>query len=289
MKFCCYICNKSFNLEKDIFNHLRKEEKIYIPEPKERKMYKNSYEINILDINLKFLKYSDDEHKDFVVRTMYKYNYYEPLISIIFLKILNKNDIFFDIGGNIGYYSLLSSKKCKIVHSFEPLEQNYLKFEKNIQINNINNIIINKNIISDQPRSMVFSYGTSHIDNSSNNPKIKNLILDNYINLHNMNEIKLIKIDVEGHEESVLKTMSKSLREKKFKYIMCEVTNNTCRNILNKLNHYGYNKVYNLNTGFILSNLNVISCMKLHDILKMYTVNDISLFKDCNTNLLFSY
>ena len=60
---------------------------------------------------------NENDHKDFVVRTIHKYNYYEPLISIIFLKLLTKNDI----GGNIGYYRLLTSLNCKEVHSFEPL------------------------------------------------------------------------------------------------------------------------------------------------------------------------
>jgi FkbM family methyltransferase len=289
VNYKCYICNKTFTLETDIVTHLRKEEKIYIPEPKERAFYKKSYEINISNVNLKLNEYNDNEHKDFVVRTIHKYNYYEPLISVIFLKLLTKNDIFFDIGGNIGYYSLLTSQNCKEVHSFEPLYENYSKFEQNISINNIDNIIINKNIVSDEEHSMTFSYGTSHIDDYSNTPKIKNVILDNYIQINRLDEIKLIKIDVEGHEECVLNTMTKSLQTKTFQYIMCEVTNKTCRNIINTLITYGYNKIYNLNTGFILSNLNATSCMEINDILELYIISDISSFNDCNTNLLFTF
>lgn len=289
VNYKCYICNKTFNSEMDVFNHLRKEEKIYIPEPKERAFYKNSYEINILNVNLKLIEYNENEHKDFVVRTIYKYNYYEPLISIIFLKLLTKNDIFIDVGGNIGYYSLLTSQNCKEVHSFEPLYENYSIFEQNISSNNIDNIIINKNIISDKEHSMVFSYGTSHIDDNSNTPKIKNVILDNYIQTNSLDKIKLIKIDVEGHEECVLDTMIKSLQTKTFQYIMCEVTHQTCKNIINTLINYGYNKIYNLNTGFILSNVNATSCMEINDILELYIITDVSLFKDCNTNLLFTF
>jgi len=289
VNYKCYICNKTFTLETDIIRHLRKEEKIYIPEPKERAFYKQSYEINISNVNLKLNEYNDNEHKDFVVRTIHKYNYYEPLISVIFLKLLTKKDIFFDIGGNIGYYSLLASQNCKEVHSFEPLYENYSKFEQNISINNIDNIIINKNIVSDEEHSMTFSYGTSHIDDYSNTPKIKNVILDNYIQINSLDEIKLIKIDVEGHEECVLNTMTKSLQTKTFQYIMCEVTNKTCRNIINTLITYGYNKIYNLNTGFILSNLNATSCMEINDILELYIISDISSFNDCNTNLLFTF
>ena len=31
VNYKCYICNKIFNSEIDVFNHLRKEEKIYNP------------------------------------------------------------------------------------------------------------------------------------------------------------------------------------------------------------------------------------------------------------------
>ena len=39
------------------------------------------------------------------------------VVFFFFLKLLTKNDI----GGNIGYYRLLTSLNCKEVHSFEPL------------------------------------------------------------------------------------------------------------------------------------------------------------------------
>jgi hypothetical protein len=138
---------------------------------------------------------------------------------------------------------------------------------------------------------MTFSYGTSHIDDNSNTEKINNIILDNYIQINNIDKIKIIKIDVEGHEECVLTTMTRSLQQKKFQYIMCEVTRATCRNIINTLVNYGYNKVYDLNTGFVLqdSNLNGISCMDINNILKSYIITDISSFQSRNSNLLFTF
>ena len=53
----------------------------------------------------------------------------------------------------------------------------------------------------------------------------------------------------------------------------------------------GYNKVYDLNTGFVLqdSNLNGISCMDINNILKSYIITDISSFQSINCNLLFTF
>ena len=72
--------------------------------------------------------------------------------------------------------------------------------------------------------------------------------------------------------------MKNSLEYKIFKFIMCEFTNKTYRNIINILNNYGYNKIYNLNSGFVLSNLNAVSCMEINDILENYIINSIKLF-----------
>ena len=112
------------------------------------------------------------------MRTINKYNYYEPLISIIFMKILNNEDIFIDIGSNIGYYSLLCSKICKKVHSFEPLTENFDILKKNIKINNIKNIIPSKLAISDlETCKMIFAYGCSRVTTKENSSHSENFYL----------------------------------------------------------------------------------------------------------------
>lgn len=286
--FKCFLCDFKSNDKNESINHLQKIHNYIIPQPKQRKFYKNNFNISIYNCNnLQVKTYTDNEHKDFIIRCIYKYNYYEPLISILFLKILNDKDIFIDIGANIGYYSLICSKTCHQVHSFEPLIQNYDILNENIKMNNINNIIVNNYAISNENNiKMNFTYGTSKIcENGGIN--VNNISLDKYVNLNNIAKIKLIKIDVEGYEIKVLETMVNILKNNMVDYIMCEVLHNTYDNVCEIFKEYGYNKIYDLGTGFEFNNysLNETMMIEFDEILKNY---ELKISNSSNTNLLFS-
>lgn len=49
------------------------------------------------------------------------------------LKGLRKSDVVVDIGANIGAFSIMAAKHCRVVHAFEPVE--YETLEKNVQLN----------------------------------------------------------------------------------------------------------------------------------------------------------
>lgn len=286
--FKCYLCNYNSNSNKEIIQHNKNIHNNYFCEPKDRKNYKHKNIINFYKCNDLKIQFHEN-HKDFIARTIHKYNYYEPLISIIFLKILNDNkeDIFIDIGSNIGYYCLLCNKSAKDIHAFEPLEQNYDILNKNLKINNIDNVILNKKIISPTKNKMSFSYGTSRICEKGN-IYVDNIILDEYYLNNNIKKIKLIKIDVEGHEIEVLKTMNNILSNKISQYIFIEVTNHTFNNVINIMKDNNYKNIYDLNTGFIFTkyNLNETIYLNLDNILENYKLTN---FQSRNTNLLFTY
>ena len=75
--------------------------------------------------------------------------------SSYFKSIINKGDIIFDIGANIGAHTLPMAKLVGangIVHAFEPTKFAYDKLEKNISLNpNLNNrIIVNQIMLTDK-------------------------------------------------------------------------------------------------------------------------------------------
>jgi FkbM family methyltransferase len=165
------------------------------------------------------------------------------------------------------------------------LIENYSIFEENIKLNNIKNITLNKYVISDNKCKMTFSHGTSKICEDGN-INVDNIELDEYVNKNKIDKIKLIKIDVEGHEINVLQTMKNILDNNVIEYIMCEVTNKTYLSVYKILFEHGYNKIYNLNTGFIFNkyHLNSSTFLNLKDILINYELKNIS---PENCNLLF--
>ncbi|GIW65715.1 MAG: hypothetical protein KatS3mg094_234 [Candidatus Parcubacteria bacterium] len=132
------------------------------------------------------------------------------------VKNLQSEDIFYDIGANIGYYSYLASIFCKEVHIFEPLPFIFEYIKENLA--NDSNCFLNNLALSDNEgytNIYVGKYGTgaSTIVNNVYDSckaifrkepiKIKTITLDRYLENHHPPTI--IKLDVEGAESIVLK------------------------------------------------------------------------------------
>ena len=153
---------------------------------------------------------------------------------------------FYDIGANIGIYSLYYAKTQQgKVFSFEPSAFNMRQLAKNISINNLTNrIIIVSNPLSNQTGEAVFINGNSDEGGSSSafgvnfgfdgNPidseveySLIGFTLDD---LFKTNVIKsepgLIKIDVDGIEHLILEGAENILASKNLKSIFIEINDN---------------------------------------------------------------
>ena len=153
-------------------------------------------------------------------------------------KNLDSGDTAFDIGSNIGYTSILTSKivgENGHVYSFEPINENFLILEKNIKLNNCKNISIinkalsNKNgevefVIPDNGESLSMS-SMVWVKKSYNTKKqlVKTISVDNDSKLRDLSP-KIIKIDVEGAEGLVIEGMQ-NLISRCRPYIYIECTN----------------------------------------------------------------
>lgn len=117
------------------------------------------------------------------------------------------DDICFDIGANVGLYTLLFSRYGKRVYSFEPSPRNISYLYKNISINKLSNAIIIPCAVSESNGLCFFSEGsncaTGKIDSRGDSPTSV-ISIDYYIKYTNIIP-NIIKIDVEGSELSVLK------------------------------------------------------------------------------------
>ncbi len=177
-------------------------------------------------------------------------------------KALNCN-IIFDIGANIGYYTVQFSKATTgNIHAFEPMDYQHSVLLRNLELNNLSNVIPVKQIASDKNeliriyQNLTGNTGTSSIYNKTEHYEdIQSISLDAYCKKHNITEVDLIKIDVEGHEYSVLKGMRELLRKKKVKHLFIEICNQQLNKagtssveILEFLVIYGY-KCYSIKTG----------------------------------------
>ena len=142
---------------------------------------------------------------------------------------------FFDIGANIGQHSLFMSLHADQVHSFEPYSVVSQKLERHIELNEISNIRLHKVGLSSQQEELDFyaptgrNQGIGSFDAgtvSKGNRNLGKLALvrgDKYLEEKALQEICLLKIDVEGFEKNVLEGLRDTL-EKSRPVAVVEVT-----------------------------------------------------------------
>lgn len=143
---------------------------------------------------------------------------YESEQVKIFESEIKNGDIFFDIGANVGFYSLLAAEfigPFGKVFSFEPLPENFNYLKKHIEINGYKNIFPFLAAISDKSG---FAFFGGIINRSqgklteSGEFKVEAISIDDWINLKKLPNPNVFKIDVEGAEFLVLKGMEKTLK-----------------------------------------------------------------------------
>lgn len=138
-----------------------------------------------------------------------------------FLKKINKK-IFIDIGAGTGFYSIYFAMKNFFVISVEPEKNNFNTINKMIKIFKLENSVLPVNVAVSNKNSYAYLYSWikfSGISTTTIKPNgwkkefVKTYTFDKLIRkLHlNPEEIKVVKIDVEGAEYSIISRMKKSI------------------------------------------------------------------------------
>lgn len=153
-------------------------------------------------------------------------SYEEEELSMQY-KIIEKNDVIFDIGGNYGWYSIHIGKKFPLaeIYSFEPVPNTFAILKENISINNITNIKIVNLGLSNEVGEFTFycdpnltvNASLNNVSDNSNAIEVicKVDIFDNFIVKNNITKIDFIKCDIEGAELFALIGAKKSINNYK--------------------------------------------------------------------------
>ncbi|GEM_PF-2798206 len=174
--------------------------------------------------------------------------------SKVELKYLLKNaqeeDIFWDIGANIGTHSLLMASVLSsgYVYSFEPHPSNYSKLQENIEKNRFENIKVMKNALGNEDKKLYLTnsntvpgYGEHQVTSSQSDNKIP-IKVRKADDISECDNPTIVKIDVEGAEMDVLRGMEKILKNN-VRYIICEVHRSEGSEVTeatNLLSEYGF-------------------------------------------------
>lgn len=145
------------------------------------------------------------------------------------------NSVFVDIGANVGQHSLFMSTCSGSVHSFEPFFKVRERLELQITHNKIENIHVHPLGVSDANTTLPFFAPTGNnkgigsfvsSTESKGNVSIGELELvrgDDFFPAHNITQIDMMKIDVEGFEKPALKGLEQTLKATR-PLIVCEIT-----------------------------------------------------------------
>jgi FkbM family methyltransferase len=138
-----------------------------------------------------------------------------------------------DIGANIGAISFQQMRKHlsenNFIYDFEPFFGDII--EKTINVNNIKNVILHKMALSDSEKYLNLPNVDYSINQNFGGSNILNTTIDESnkcfncyrLDYFNLNNISLIKIDVEGHELEVLKGMVETLKNNNFPTLLLEI------------------------------------------------------------------
>jgi FkbM family methyltransferase len=174
--------------------------------------FKKTLNIRFENIEVKYYTRDGISKKWFYPR-YYRGKIHEPKVATIIYDYLKSDSVFFDIGSNLGYFTVFANKLIEMgsIHSFEIdpiLIKNILK---SLKLNTINcNIYINNAAIADES-GRTLSFSPHQLNNPSTNKiifnnnneliqlKIPTLSIDDYVKKANIHP-DFIKLDIEGAE-----------------------------------------------------------------------------------------
>jgi len=156
------------------------------------------------------------------------------------LHFLRKEDVFIDVGANVGSYTILASAAvgCN-AYAFEPIPATFQRLTANLRLNNLDDRVNALNVgIGSSVCEMAFTVGldtVNHVvsigEDSTNSVLVKVAPLDQVLIGESPT---MIKIDVEGYETPALEGATHTLRSPSLKVVIMELNGSGSR--------YGYDE-----------------------------------------------
>jgi FkbM family methyltransferase len=131
-------------------------------------------------------------------------------------------DIIIDVGGHIGLFTLYASQFCKTgkIISVEPVYDNYELLIENIKTNNVTNVVpVGKAVFDSETKARIF---LNKIDQSAHSLMVKGknfvevetISLKQIMDENSITNCDLLKLDCEGSEYRILKSLPDDYLEK---------------------------------------------------------------------------
>jgi FkbM family methyltransferase len=173
---------------------------------------------------------------------------YEHSKQKLFSATIQPNDVVYDLGANVGYYSLLASVLVGPhghVFSFEPAPRNLGLLRRHLQLNRIENCSVFDVAVSSSNGTARFDFGPDphmgHLaGDSENTVSMRTVALDSLVASGQIKPPNLIKCDIEGGELDALTGAAETLSEYAPSIFLATHGPKVHEDCCNLLTHLGY-------------------------------------------------
>lgn len=157
-----------------------------------------------------------------VFRALYVRGIYDPNLNVVVNALLPRGGVFIDAGANMGYFSLLASRKIGDegrIFAIEPSSRDFIRLVDNVNINNLNDVVANYRLaftdrigkanitIASEERSGLNTigaeFGTKGVEKVCTE-EVDTTTVDAFVESEKIKDLHVLKLDIEGSEGSAL-------------------------------------------------------------------------------------
>ena len=174
-------------------------------------------------------------HDDRALEWLKSFGGEEQLLTRV-IKALQRGDTFYDVGAEVGLFSAFAAKAVGEegrVIAFEPEEHRFERLHDNLKLNALKNVRVFRIALSDrcaQGELLAAQPGTAprvgparSASRVGRGQVIRMMTGDSIVGQESLPVPQAVKIDVEGHELSVLRGLESTLRKPECRLVCCEV------------------------------------------------------------------
>jgi FkbM family methyltransferase len=158
----------------------------------------------------------------------------EQRVLGLLVSSLKPGEVVFDIGANVGLYTVLLAKVVGDggqVIAFEPEGQTYAHLLENVKLNSLRNVRCFRKALGDRSgQAMLYSGevigGASllHTPEGKGPGEVVDIVEgDRFVEAENLPVPRAVKIDVEGYEYAVIQALRRTLADHACQLVCCEV------------------------------------------------------------------
>jgi FkbM family methyltransferase len=190
--------------------------------------------------------------------------------KLLYLKKIKKDDVVFDIGANVGYFTTLFSKLCGVngkIHSFEPVPSTFQKLLDSTKC--LMNVIANNKAVGNSNELVDIYYNQNDCEKATllkpdetylEKAKIHLITLDSYFYKNKLKRLDFVKCDVESFEFHAINGFRNTLLKHKPKLsIEVTISNEERSRLFELLLGLGYKNFKKIQKGFPVIDVNNIA------------------------------